>query len=89
MPVPALRLLVDVLTVSRPFLVQVLERDGIPFHKIGTHRRVRYQDVVAYPVTSTARVYVTRRAQRQIGTAVRWSEETRQVTRRRYLRHEF
>ncbi len=41
----------DVPSVSRPFLVEFLEKGDIPFHKIGTHHRVRYQDVVDYKKT--------------------------------------
>jgi excisionase family DNA binding protein len=37
-----------ILGMSRQFLVQLLEKGEIPFHKIGTHRRLYVRDVLAY-----------------------------------------
>ena len=38
----------DVLGVSRPFLIRMLEEGAIPFRKVGTHRRILFEDVRTY-----------------------------------------
>jgi excisionase family DNA binding protein len=38
----------DFLNVSRPFLIKLLEQNEIPYIKVGSHRRIRFSDILKY-----------------------------------------
>jgi excisionase family DNA binding protein len=38
----------EVLNVSRPFLIKLLDENVLPHRKVGKHRRIRMEDVMAY-----------------------------------------
>jgi excisionase family DNA binding protein len=38
----------DILHVSRPHVIKLLEKGEMPYHHVGTHRRVKIEDVLVY-----------------------------------------
>lgn len=59
----------DVLNVSRPFLVNLLEQGKIPHIKVGTHRRILFEDLMRYKKS------IDRERQKALDELVRESEK--------------
>ncbi len=59
----------ELLGVSRPFLIQVLESGEIPYRKVGRHRRVLMKDVLLHKQTTQVKRRVA------LDELVRTSEE--------------
>ena len=38
----------DILNISRPYLIKLLEKGVLSYIKVGTHRRVQFGDIMAY-----------------------------------------
>jgi excisionase family DNA binding protein len=58
----------DVLEISRPYLIKLLKDGKIPFRKVGSHRRIKVADVIAYKELYDKQrreqlVFLTRQAQ--------------------------
>jgi len=47
----------EFLNVSRPYVIGLLEQGKIPFHKVGSHRRIRLEDVAEYKKRQLATSY--------------------------------
>lgn len=45
----------ELMRISRPSLIKMLDEKKLPYRKVGAHRRVRYEDVLYYLDTERAR----------------------------------
>ncbi|MCW3061164.1 MAG: hypothetical protein JWQ02_2985 [Capsulimonas sp.] len=51
----------DYLNVSRPYLTSLLQQGKIPFHQVGSHRRVRRADIAEYKTKQREASYAAMR----------------------------
>ena len=49
----------EILKMSRPHLTKLLDEDVIPNHKVGSHRRIRLHDVLAFKKESSSQRHST------------------------------
>jgi len=67
----------EFLGVSRPFVVDLLEEDAMPHHKVGTHRRVYLKDLMEYQRQRDTRRRATLDAlRRKVEAAGRYEQGT-------------
>ena len=59
----------DILHVSRPHLVKLLERGEMPYHHVGSHRRIKIEDVLQF------RAQRNQRRRQQLDELAQLSEE--------------
>ena len=38
----------DFMNVSRPYFIKLLDNDELPHHKVGSHRRIYFRDLIKY-----------------------------------------
>jgi excisionase family DNA binding protein len=60
----------NMLNVSRPFLIKEMEAGRLPHHKVGSHRRIVLEDLLAY---------ATRMREQQAGALQRLAENAREL----------